>query len=159
MGREWRRKLPRWGARRSPCKPTCRSQRKSNALFDKSKEAFGHLDILVNNAGIYEFSPLEKVTTEHFHKHFNLNVLGLLLASQAAAKQFDGAGGSIINLSSIVSTLAVPESAVYSGTKGAVDAITRVTGSGTRPTPYPRQRHSTWDGRDRGIPFGWHCGK
>ena len=94
-------------------------------LVVKSKEVFGRLDILVNNAGIYEFSPLEKVTAEHFHKHFNLNVLGLLLASQAAAKEFDGAGGSIINVSSIVSTLAVPESAVYSGTKGAVDAITR----------------------------------
>jgi 3-oxoacyl-[acyl-carrier protein] reductase len=95
------------------------------ALFGQAKRAFGRVDILVNNAGIYEFSPLEKVTTEHFHKHFNLNVLGLLLASQAAAKQFDGAGGSIINISSIVSTLAIPESAVYSGTKGAVDAITR----------------------------------
>jgi len=94
-------------------------------LFVKAKGAFGRLDILVNNAGIYEFSPLENVTTEHFHKHFNLNVLGLLLASQVAARQFDGAGGSVINISSIVSTLAVPESAVYSGTKGAVDAITR----------------------------------
>ena len=94
-------------------------------LFVKSKEAFGRLDILVNNAGIYEFSPLEKVTAEHFHKHFNLNVLGLLLASQAAAKQFAETGGSIINVSSIASTLAVPESAVYSGTKGAVDSITR----------------------------------
>lgn len=94
-------------------------------LFAQSKKAFGRLDILVNNAGIYEFSPLEKVTAEHFHKHFNLNVLGLLLASQAATKHFDGAGGSIINVSSIVSTLAVPEAAVYSGTKGAVDAITR----------------------------------
>jgi len=94
-------------------------------LFAESKEAFGHLDILVNNAGIYEFFPLEKVTAEHFHKQFNLNVLGLLLASQAAAKQFGEAGGSIINVSSIVSTLAVPEAAVYSGTKGAVDAITR----------------------------------
>ena len=94
-------------------------------LFVKSKDAFGHLDILVNNAGVYEFSPLEKVTAEHFHRQFNLNVLGLLLASQAAAQQFDGAGGVIINVSSIVSTLAVPQSAVYSGTKGAVDAITR----------------------------------
>jgi 3-oxoacyl-[acyl-carrier protein] reductase len=94
-------------------------------LFAQTKKAFGPLNILVNNAGIYELLPLEKVTEEHFQKHFNLNVLGLLLASQAAAKQFDGAGGSIINISSIVSTLAVPESAVYSGTKGAVDAITR----------------------------------
>jgi len=94
------------------------------SLFAQAKKALGRVDILVNNAGIYEFSPLEKVTAEHFHKQFNLNVLGLLLASQAAAKQF-GAGGSIINLSSVVSTLAVPEAAVYSGTKGAVDAITR----------------------------------
>jgi 3-oxoacyl-[acyl-carrier protein] reductase len=94
-------------------------------LFAKSKKAFGRIDILVNNAGIYEFSPLEKITEQNFHKHFNLNVLGLILASQAAAKQFDGGGGSIINISSIVSTLAVPNGAVYSGTKGAVDAITR----------------------------------
>jgi 3-oxoacyl-[acyl-carrier protein] reductase len=79
----------------------------------------------VNNAGIYEFLPLENVTAEHFHKHFNLNVLGLLLASQAAAKEFDAAGGSIINMSSVVSTLGVPQAAVYSATKGAVDAITR----------------------------------
>jgi 3-oxoacyl-[acyl-carrier protein] reductase len=95
------------------------------SLFGQAKEDFGRADILVNNAGIYEFSPLEKVSADHFHKQFNLNVLGLLLASQAAVRQFDGGGGSIINVSSLVSTLAVPESAVYSGTKGAVDAITR----------------------------------
>jgi len=94
-------------------------------LFAKAKKAFGKVDILVNNAGIYEFTPLAKVTEKHFHQQFNLNVLGLLLATQAAANQIDGQGGSIINISSIVSTLAVPESAVYSGTKGAVDAITR----------------------------------
>src|SRR5262249_725069 len=81
-------------------------------LFAKSKKAFGQLDILVNNAGIYEFSPLESVTEEHFHKQFNLNVLGLLLASKAAAKAFNSGGGSIINISSIVSTLAVPQGAV-----------------------------------------------
>src|SRR6266404_3098624 len=68
-------------------------------LFAETRKAFGRLDVLVNNAGIYEFTPLEKVTEEHFHKHFNLNVLGLLLASQAAAKQFNAAGGSIINMS------------------------------------------------------------
>ena len=94
-------------------------------LFAQAKKTFGKVDILVNNAGIYEFMPLDKLTEEHFHKQFNLNVLGLLLASQAAARQFDGVGGSIINISSVVSTLAIPESAVYSGTKGAVDAITR----------------------------------
>lgn len=94
-------------------------------LFAKSKKAFGSVHILVNNAGIYEFTPLEKVTEESFHKQFNLNVLGLLLASQAAARQFDGEGGSIINISSVVSTLGIPNGAVYSGTKGAVDAITR----------------------------------
>ena len=102
-------------------------------LFTQAKKAFGRVDILVNNAGIYEFLPLEKVTEKHFHQQFNLNVLGLLLASQAAAKQFDGEGGTIINISSIVSTLAVPQSAVYSGTKGAVDAITRSLASELGP--------------------------
>jgi 3-oxoacyl-[acyl-carrier protein] reductase len=94
-------------------------------LFAETKKAFGQVDILVNNAGIYEFSPLEDVTEEHFHKQFNLNVLGLLLATQAAARQFNPKGGSIVNISSVVSTLGVPAAAVYSGTKGAVDAITR----------------------------------
>src|SRR6516162_10237351 len=102
-------------------------------LFAETKKNFGQVDILVNNAGVYEFLPLEQVTEDHFHKQFNLNVLGLLLASQAAAKQFDGGGGSIINISSVVSTLAVPEAAVYSGTKGAVDAITRSLASELGP--------------------------
>ncbi len=102
-------------------------------LFAESKKAFGRLDILVNNAGIYEFSPLENVTEENFHKQFNLNVLGTILASQAAAKQFDGDGGNIINVSSIVSTLGIPQSAVYSGTKGAVDAIMRALGAELGP--------------------------
>jgi 3-oxoacyl-[acyl-carrier protein] reductase len=93
-------------------------------LFAESKKAFGRLDILVNNAGIYEFAPLAELSEEQFHKQFDLNVLGLLMASQAAAKQFDG-GGNIINVSSVVSTLGIPNAAVYSGTKGAVDAITR----------------------------------
>jgi len=94
-------------------------------LFAETKKAFGRLDILVNNAGIYEFSPIENVTEEHFHKHFNLNVLGLILATQEAARLFDSAGGTIINISSVVSTVGFPNAAVYSGTKGAVDAITR----------------------------------
>jgi 3-oxoacyl-[acyl-carrier protein] reductase len=94
-------------------------------LFSEAKKAFSRLDILVNNAGIYEFAPLEAITEEHFHKHFNLNVLGLIFASQAAAKQFGPSGGSIINISSVVSTVAPPNTAVYSATKGAVDTVTR----------------------------------
>jgi 3-oxoacyl-[acyl-carrier protein] reductase len=94
-------------------------------LFLETKKTFNRLDILVNNAGIYEFLPIENITEEHFHKQFNLNVLGIILASQAAVKLFGPEGGSIINISSIVSTLPVPNGAVYSGTKGAVDAITR----------------------------------
>src|SRR5882672_7818083 len=94
-------------------------------LFAGTKKAYGRLDILVNNAGIYGFAPLESVTEELFHQQFNLNVLGLILAAQAAAKLFDSAGGSIINISSVVSTLGFPQASVYSGTKGAVDAVTR----------------------------------
>ena len=74
-------------------------------LFSEAMRAFGKIDILVNNAGIYEFSPLEQITEEHFHKHFNLNVLGLILASQQAVKYFGREGGSIINISSLASAL------------------------------------------------------
>jgi 3-oxoacyl-[acyl-carrier protein] reductase len=94
-------------------------------LFAESKKAFGRVDVLVNNAGIYEFSPLESVTEDHFHKQFNLNVLGLLLTTQEAVKHFPSSGGSIINISSSASTLTPPNTSVYSATKGAVDAITR----------------------------------
>jgi 3-oxoacyl-[acyl-carrier protein] reductase len=93
-------------------------------LFAETKKAFGRLDILVNNAGVYDFLPLEQITEEHFHKQFNLNVLGLLLATQEAAKQFGPDGGSIINISSIASTDAPPGTSVYSATKGAVDTLT-----------------------------------
>lgn len=94
-------------------------------LFSETKKAFGRLDILVNNAGVYEFSAIESVTEEHFYKHFDLNVLGLILTSQEAAKHFGSDGGSIINISSVVSSLTPPNSSVYTGTKGAVDAITK----------------------------------
>jgi len=94
-------------------------------LFADSKKAFGKLDILVNNAGIYEFMPLENVTPDHFHKQFDLNVLGLVLASQQAAKHFGPVGGSIVNISSVAATLAPPTASVYSATKAAVNAVTR----------------------------------
>jgi 3-oxoacyl-[acyl-carrier protein] reductase len=94
-------------------------------LFAETKKAFGKLDILVNNAGVYEFSPLESITPEHFHKQYNLNVLGLLLATQEAAKHFGSAGGSVVNISSVAATLAPATASVYSGTKAAVNAITR----------------------------------
>jgi 3-oxoacyl-[acyl-carrier protein] reductase len=94
-------------------------------LFAETKKAFGKLDILINNAGVYEFLPLEQVTAEHFHRQFDLNVLGLILASQEAVKYFSPEGGSIVNISSLVATLAPPTSSVYSATKAAVDAVTR----------------------------------
>jgi 3-oxoacyl-[acyl-carrier protein] reductase len=94
-------------------------------LFAETKKAFGKLDILVNNAGIYEFAPLETINAEHFHKQINLNVLGMLLVTQEAAKHFDPSGGSVINLSSVVATSAPPNTAVYSASKAAVNAITR----------------------------------
>lgn len=94
-------------------------------LFSEARKAFGRLDILVNNAGIYEFAPLEDVNEQLFHKQFDLNVLGLLLASQEAVKLFGSAGGSIINISSVASTSMIPNTSVYSATKAAVDAVTR----------------------------------
>src|SRR3954469_2321572 len=95
-------------------------------LFTETQKAFGRLDILVNNAGIYEFMPLDQITPEHFHKQFDLNVLGLILASQQAAKLFGDSGGAIINISSIAAPAAPASTTVYSATKGAVDTITKV---------------------------------
>ncbi len=97
----------------------------AQAIVNETVERFGRLDILVNNSGVYAFSPLESITEEHFHHHFNVNVLGLLLVTQAAAKHL-GEGSSIINIGSIVSRITPPGSAVYTATKGAVDGITGV---------------------------------
>ncbi|MGC2527877.1 MAG: glucose 1-dehydrogenase [Candidatus Acidiferrum sp.] len=95
-------------------------------LFAETKKAYGKVNILVNNAGIYAFAPLDSVTEEHFHKHFNLNVLGLLLTTKEAVKLFGPEGGSIINIGSGVSTILPPNSSVYTATKAAVDAITGI---------------------------------
>jgi 3-oxoacyl-[acyl-carrier protein] reductase len=97
----------------------------AQGIIAAAVETYGRLDVLVNNSGVYEFSAIEDITEAHFHRQFNINVLGLLLVTQAAAKHL-GAGGSIINIGSIVSRITPPGSAVYSGTKGAVDAITGV---------------------------------
>ena len=94
-------------------------------LFTAAKNAFGAIDILVNNAGIYTPAPLEEVNEEHFHKQFDLNVLGLLLTTQEGVKHFNTAGGSIVNVSSVVSSLGLAGMSVYSSTKAAVDAVTR----------------------------------
>jgi 3-oxoacyl-[acyl-carrier protein] reductase len=95
-------------------------------IFAETKQAFGRFDILVNNAGVYQFTPLEQITEEEFHRQFNTNVLGLLLATQEAAKHFGDEGGNIINISSTVTAITPPNSSVYTATKGAVDSITRV---------------------------------
>ena len=95
-------------------------------LFDKAKAEFGKIDVLVNNAGIYKFDPIENVTEDEFHRQFNTNVLGTLLATREAVKHFGNNGGSVINITSIASTNAVPTSSVYSATKSALEAVTRV---------------------------------
>ncbi|HXZ09791.1 MAG TPA: glucose 1-dehydrogenase [Paraburkholderia sp.] len=97
----------------------------AEGIINAAIETYGHLDILVNNSGVYEFSPIETITEEHFHRHFNVNVLGLLLTTQAAVKHL-GEGASIINIGSTVTRVTPAGSAVYTGTKGAVDAITGV---------------------------------
>src|SRR6202023_3375090 len=97
----------------------------AEGIIDAAIKNYGRLDILVNNSGVYEFGAIEVITEEHFHKMFNVNVLGLILVTQAAVKHL-GEGGSIINVGSVVSRVTPPASSVYTGTKGAVDAITGV---------------------------------
>ncbi|HZP67519.1 MAG TPA: SDR family oxidoreductase, partial [Rudaea sp.] len=98
----------------------------AQAIVNAAVTNFGRLDILVNNSGVYEFGPIESVTAETFHKHFDVNVLGTLLTTKAAVPHFGEAGGSVINIGSVVSRFTPPASAVYTATKGAVDAITGV---------------------------------
>jgi 3-oxoacyl-[acyl-carrier protein] reductase len=94
-------------------------------LFAATEKTFGKIDILVNNAGVYQFTPLEEITEEEFHREFNTNVLGMMLATQEALKHFGPEGGSVINIGSLASSLTPPTAVVYNATKGAVDAITR----------------------------------
>jgi 3-oxoacyl-[acyl-carrier protein] reductase len=94
-------------------------------LFEETREKLGRPNILVNNAGVYKFGPLETVTEEDFHRHFDTNVLGAILATQEAVKAFDGSGGSVINLSTISSTNPSPNTLLYSASKSAIDTITR----------------------------------
>ena len=98
----------------------------AEAVVNAAVAHFGKLDVLVNNSGVYEFAPIEAITEDHFHKQFNVNVLGALLTTQAALRHFSTDGGSVINISSVVSRITPPASAVYTGTKGALDAITGV---------------------------------
>lgn len=93
-------------------------------IFEQTKQAFGKLDILVNNAGVYKFGSIEEVTEEEFHRQFNINVLGILLSTREAVKYFTKEGGSIINVSSVVSTSPIPGTVIYAATKGAVDTMT-----------------------------------
>ncbi|WP_413559003.1 SDR family NAD(P)-dependent oxidoreductase [Bdellovibrio sp. HCB209] len=93
-------------------------------IFEETKKTFGKLDILVNNAGVYKFTTIEEVTEEEFHRQFNTNVLGILLSTREAVKHFSPEGGSIINVSSVVSTSPMPGTAIYAATKGAVDTLT-----------------------------------
>jgi 3-oxoacyl-[acyl-carrier protein] reductase len=95
------------------------------ALFAETKKAYGKVDVLVNNAGVYGFAPLDQVTADEYKRQYDTNVLGLLLTTKAALPHFPAAGGSVINISSVVSTLAPAGGSVYSSTKGAVDTITK----------------------------------
>jgi 3-oxoacyl-[acyl-carrier protein] reductase len=97
----------------------------AQGIIDAAIKNYDRLDILVNNSGVYDFASIEEVTEDQFHRMFNINVLGLLLTTQAAVKRL-GEGGSIINIGSVASRITVPNSSVYTGTKGAVDAITGV---------------------------------
>jgi 3-oxoacyl-[acyl-carrier protein] reductase len=95
-------------------------------LFEEAKNAYGRIDILVNNAGVYRFAPLEAATEEEFRRQFNINVLGLIMATREAVQHFGSNGGSVINISSAATLLNMPMSAIYTATKAAVESVTRV---------------------------------
>src|SRR5262249_46116216 len=117
--------IARDGGRAIAVQADVAKQRDVERLFDETKKAFGRLDILVNNAGLYEFAPLEAITEAHVRKLFDVNIFGVLFASQAAARYFDAAGGSIINISSVATSQTLPSTVVYTASKAAVEAITQ----------------------------------
>lgn len=125
--------IVRYGGKAIAVQANVSDQGDIKRLLHETKNTFGPLDILVNNAGIYEFAPLEHVTAEHFHKMFDLNVLGLLLTTQEALKYFNPSGGSVINISSVASKAAYANTSVYSATKAAVDAVTKTLSSELGP--------------------------
>ncbi len=126
------KEIEKHGSKARAVKANMADQKEILHHFSETKKAFGKVDTLVNNAGIYEFFPLDKITPANFHKTFDINVLGLLLASREAVKLMKE-GGSIVNISSIASTATMPETMVYSASKGAVDAITRALGAELGP--------------------------
>ncbi len=101
------------------------SEEDMSRMFDEVRSSFGHVDVLVNNAGVYGFGPIESLSVLEFKRHYDINVFGLLLATKAALPLFPAEGGSIVNIGSIVSTLAPPDAAIYVGTKGSVDSMTK----------------------------------
>ena len=121
------------------------SQRTSLAPTLRMKEQFGKLDILVNNAGVYSFSPIEQVTAEEFHREFNLNVLGLLLATEESpAKLIGPEGGSADQYSSVVGSMPPANSSIYSATKGAVDNLTISLSKELGPASNPGRQYRPW---------------
>ncbi len=128
-------------------------------LFAETKKAYGRLDILVNNAGIYEFSPLEGITADHFHKQFNLNVLGLLFATQEAVKLFGDKGGSVINISSVVSEARFPNAFGLQRDERRCRCNHAFALRGTRTQKDSRQRDQPRHGRDRRNRDIWNYGK
>jgi 3-oxoacyl-[acyl-carrier protein] reductase len=120
----------------------------AQAIVDAAVKNFGKLDVLVNNSGVYEFGSIDVITPEHFHKQFDINVLGTLLVTKAAVKHI-GKGGSIINIGSVVSRITPADSSVYSATKGAVDALTGVLSKELGSQGHSRECPEPWFDRDR----------
>ena len=106
-------------------------------LFEETEKTLGSPSVLVNNAGVFEFQPIEAITEDGFHRHFNINVLGTILATQQALKHFSRSGGSIVNISSIASENPVPSSSLYAATKGAIDTLTMALSKELGPRNYP----------------------